>query len=183
MATEMICKDVVFHFNKKHLEDPTIPMWCLKTKGQTFYVNHVDCEIPWSTKETPDNPSTKGSLKIKDCVLIIDDNNNATLKKVRLIDKMMVKSEPLYTTRIIFGYQSPMHVALNNKEYEHSKFKKIKGSCGSSFVVCDMLEKVEVTHASLKYDFRVLMPNEDYHKQYDGKKDHIVSKEPEDYYG
>jgi hypothetical protein len=69
----------VFHFNKGHLQDPTIPMWVLKTKGQTFYVNHVVCNAPWSTKETPDNPATKGSLKVKDVDLTIDHDDNALL--------------------------------------------------------------------------------------------------------
>lgn len=77
----MKCKEVIFHFNKKHLEDSSIPMWVLKTKGKTYYVDHVDCNKSWSTKETPDNPSTKGSLKIKDCVLTINDGV-ATISKV-----------------------------------------------------------------------------------------------------
>ena len=49
-------------------------MWVLKAKGQTFYVNHVDCRAGWNTKETPDNPSTKGSIKIKDCILTIEND-------------------------------------------------------------------------------------------------------------
>lgn len=77
----MTCKEVVFHFNKKHLEDPEIPMWILKAKGQTFYVDHVDCDKGWSTKETPDNPSTKGSLRVKKCILTID-NGVATITNV-----------------------------------------------------------------------------------------------------
>ncbi len=40
------CKELVFHFNKKHLEDPEVPMWVLKAHGVTFYVNHIDAEIP-----------------------------------------------------------------------------------------------------------------------------------------
>ncbi len=79
---EYACKDVVFHFNKKHLEDPSIPMWVLKTHGETFYVDHVECQIPWSTKETPDNPHTKGSIKVKDALLQIDADNCATLTKL-----------------------------------------------------------------------------------------------------
>ena len=58
------CDDVVFHFNKKHLENPIIPPWVLKAKGQTFYAQHVECHKGWSTKETPDNPSTKGSINM-----------------------------------------------------------------------------------------------------------------------
>jgi hypothetical protein len=78
---ECACKDIIFHFNKKHLEDQTIPMWVLKTKGQTYYVNHVTCDAPWSTKESLDNPHTKGSLRVKNCMLIIDADSNALIKK------------------------------------------------------------------------------------------------------
>ena len=77
--TAQICKEVIFHFNKQHLVDSSIPMWVLKTKGQTFYVQHVDCQVGWNTKETPDNPHTKGAIKIKNCVLSID-NNVATIR-------------------------------------------------------------------------------------------------------
>lgn len=58
-------------------------MWCLKTKGQTYYVDHVDCNVPWSTKETSDNPHTKGSIKIKHCRIIIDDDNCATIDQIK----------------------------------------------------------------------------------------------------
>lgn len=59
--------EIIFHFNKKHLEDNNIPMWAIKTKGETYYVHHVDMEksVGFSTKETPDNPHTKGSIKFK----------------------------------------------------------------------------------------------------------------------
>lgn len=67
----------MFHFNKKHLEDNTIPMWVIKTKGLTYYVNHVTSNASWTTKETPDNPATKGSLKFKNVDLQIDEENNA----------------------------------------------------------------------------------------------------------
>lgn len=69
----------MFHFNKGHLQDPSIPMWVLKSKGYTHYVNHVDFKhINFSTKETPNNPSTKGSIKCKG-YLYIDDDNNALI--------------------------------------------------------------------------------------------------------
>lgn len=64
----------MFHFNKAHLTDPSIPMWVIKAKGQTYYVDHVDADCPWSTKETPDNSHTKGSIKFKDATLIIEDS-------------------------------------------------------------------------------------------------------------
>lgn len=55
-------------------------MWILKTKGQTFYVDHVDCQVGWNTKETPDNPATKGAIKIKNCLLTIE-NGEAVITK------------------------------------------------------------------------------------------------------
>lgn len=68
------CKEVIFHFNKGFLQDPSIPMWVIKTKGQTYYVDHVNSEgVNWSTKETPDNPATKGSIKFKKVNLEIVD--------------------------------------------------------------------------------------------------------------
>ena len=73
------CDSIVFHFNKKHLEDSAVPMWILKAKGITYYVNHVDCQCSWSTKETPDNPATKGAIKIKKAHLKIDDSNCAVI--------------------------------------------------------------------------------------------------------
>lgn len=49
------------------LQDASVPMWVIKAKGETYYVDHVDVEsgIGFSTKETPDNPHTKGSIKFK----------------------------------------------------------------------------------------------------------------------
>jgi hypothetical protein len=48
-----------------HLQDQTIPMWVIKHKGVTYYIDHLVSNVGFSTKETPDNPHTKGSLKIK----------------------------------------------------------------------------------------------------------------------
>jgi hypothetical protein len=74
-----VCKnsEIVFHFNKKHLEDPNIPMWVVKCKGETHYVHHVNVDkgVGFSTKETPDNTSTKGSIKFKGILKIINDGN------------------------------------------------------------------------------------------------------------
>lgn len=169
----MYCKEIVFHFNKKHLEDPTVPMWILKTKGETYYVSHVDCQAPWSTKETPNNAHTKGSIKIKDAVLSINDNNEATISKPGLIDKIKLRNQKQTAARIIFTPDGPMHKALLNNEFEHSKFKLIQGACTSSFVICDLLNKGEAVLAKLKYEFRILQPNEVYYQAYDQKGDKI----------
>lgn len=69
---------MVFHFNKGHLIDPKIPMWVLKLKGKTYYVNHVTANAKWSTKESIDS-STKGSIKFKNVKVLIDDENNAEI--------------------------------------------------------------------------------------------------------
>ena len=65
---------VIFHYNKKHNEDQSVPCWILKVKGETHYVNHVEIApgVGFSTKETPDNPHTKGALKIKGCLTLIE---------------------------------------------------------------------------------------------------------------
>jgi hypothetical protein len=75
---------VVFHFNKGHLKDPTIPMWVIKHKGNTHYVNHLDVSegVGFSTKETPDNPHTKGSMKFKGNLTLYEEDN----KQMALIE-------------------------------------------------------------------------------------------------
>ena len=59
------------------MEDTTIPMWVVKSKGQTHYVHHVDVDkgVGFSTKETPDNPSTKGSIKFKGILDLITEGD------------------------------------------------------------------------------------------------------------
>ena len=76
-------REIVFHFNKKHLEDSNIPMWTIKCCGETYYVNHVDVEpgVGFSTKETSDNFSTKGSIKFK-AQLIIEEKENVITAKI-----------------------------------------------------------------------------------------------------
>lgn len=57
------------------MKDPSIPMWVIKTKGETHYVEHVDFEnVSFSTKETPDNLHTKGSLKFKAALEFLPGN-------------------------------------------------------------------------------------------------------------
>lgn len=75
-------EEIVFHFNKKHIQDPTIPMWVVKCRGDTHYVDHVDVSpgIGFSTKETPDNPHTKGSIKFKGQLSISVEQNKTTAK-------------------------------------------------------------------------------------------------------
>ena len=150
-------------------------MWVLKFHGETYYVNHVECNVPWSTKETPNNSHTKGSIKVKDVLLTIDDDNNANLTNLTIFDKIRLRNQKLGITRIMFRPNSAIHNALKKNELKHSPFKNILGRCATGFVICDLLDKSELTFATLKYDdFRVLQPNESYYQEYDDVKgDHI----------
>jgi hypothetical protein len=150
-------------------------MWVLKFHGETYYVNHVECNISWSTKETPDNSHTKGSIKVKEVLLTIDDDNNANLTQLTIFDKIRLRNQKLGITRIMFRPHSDIHKALQRNEFKHSPFKNILGRCATGFVICDLLDKAELTFATLKYDdFRVVQPNESYYKEYDDVKgDHI----------
>ena len=71
-------REIVVHYNKKHNQDQSVPPWVVKTKGKSYYVNHIDVSegVGFSTKETPDNPHTKGSLKFKGKFKIIVEDGN-----------------------------------------------------------------------------------------------------------
>ena len=155
-------------------------MWVLKFHGETLYVDHVDCSIPWSTKETPDNNHTKGSIKVKDCLLRINDSNEATISELTLFDKIRLRNQKLGITRIMFRPNSDIHKALQKNEYKHSPFKNILGRCATGFVICDLLNRSDLTMAGLKYtnDFRVVKPNESYYEMYDNIKEENI---PVDY--
>ena len=165
----MVCKEVVFHFNKKHLEDPTIPMWVLKTKGKTYYVAHVECNMSWSTKETPDNPHTKGSFKFKDCHLTIDENNEATIRAATKHDKSRLHNAAKGITRVITTVGHALQEKLKQLGIKHGPIKRIGGACTTTFYVTDILDKSELTMLTLAMPvgFRELMPNEAYYRMYD----------------
>lgn len=147
-------------------------MWVLKTHGETFYVNHVEADMPWSTKETPDNNHTKGSIKFKEVLLQIDADNCARLSKLSVINKIRLRNQKLGITRIMFRPGTSLVRALKEGEFKHSPFKNIEGACTTSFVICDILKKEEMTLLALKYanQFRILMPNEGYYQAYDSKE-------------
>ena len=155
-------------------------MWVVKTQGETFYVNHVTADMPWSTKETPDNSHTKGSLKFKEVLLQIDAENCATLSQLTAFDRIRLRNQKLGITRIMFDWGSKMHTALAANEFKHSPFKNVQGSCGTSYVICDLLRKEEATFAALKYQFRILMPNESYYQFYDSKEKYMEDFDEDD---
>jgi hypothetical protein len=144
-------------------------MWVVKAKGKTYYVNHFTCEIPFSTKETPENNHTKGSIKIKECLLTIDADNNATASVLHLHDKVRLKNQERGITRIIFS--GNFDKILKEENIKHSPFKTMYGDCGSRWVICDLLDQKQLVWLGLKYDitklFRVLQANEQYYRAYD----------------
>ncbi len=174
---EYHCKDIVFHFNKAHLTDQTIPMWVLKFHGETYYVNHVECNVPWSTKETPDNPHTKGSIKVKDCLLQIDENNEAKISPITVIDKFRLRNQKLGITRVMVSERNwggtKLRDLLKEKKIKHGPIKSIGGACTTTFYVTDIYNESDVTYLALMLtdtDFRKLMPNEGYYRMYDDPK-------------
>lgn len=80
METKVIFHDndvqrIVFHFNKAHNQDQAIPPWIVKHKGQTYYINHMDSKVGFSTKETPDNEHTKAAIMFRGKLSIIEQDN------------------------------------------------------------------------------------------------------------
>lgn len=166
---EMICEEIVFHFNKKHLEDPSVPMWVLKAKGKSIYVNHVSCFAPWSTKETPDNASTKGSIKIKKALLKIDDNN-AEITTATEADIRRIKAQSKGYVRITWSGNQTVKRYLNS--VSHTTIKKFNGGCGSVYYVCDIKSEEEAVAMELAIwgTFKRLLPTDYLYKCYDDPK-------------
>lgn len=161
-------------------------MWVVKCKGESFYVNHVSCSLPWSTKETPDNTRTKGSIKLKECLLTIDDDNCAEITVLTPSDKVRLHNRERGITRIIFrGFQFEGYLKEDN--IKHSPFKRIAAGCGSTWTVCDILRETEMTLLAIKYpgQFRVLKENENYYRAYGNKEewDQLVKEADAEIYG
>lgn len=71
---------VVFHYNRQHNTDRTIPAWVVKHKGKSYYVNHLESDVGFNTKETPTSPHTRGSLQFKGILEIINVDGIITAK-------------------------------------------------------------------------------------------------------
>lgn len=170
MTVEIACKDAVFHFNKHHLVDPTTPMWVLKTGGRTFYVNHVDCKMGWSTKETPDNPSTKGSIKISKALLTINDDNEAELRPLTNGDLSRIMANKRNYARILVSdRKDELRQYLEDHSIAHGQIQQISGGCGRIFDLIDIKRREDMVLISLVFQncYRILQPNEIYYRTYD----------------
>ena len=172
---EYSAKQVLFNFNKKHLEDQHIPMWMLTFSGEQYYVDHVDCRLPWSTRERPDHPSTKGTIVLKNCLVTIDEENCAIISELTEADKIRLKNREKGITRIIIPWVSHKKVTevFKNNKIKHGPIKTITGACTNTFYVTDILDKKHMTMLSLSLgtaDYRILQENESYYKMYDDPK-------------
>ena len=75
------CRTIDFHFNKGSLEFPFLPMWTVKAQGKTFYIHHLDSNVPFSTRELPEG-STRGMIRFRNCNLLIDSEGTAILSPI-----------------------------------------------------------------------------------------------------
>ena len=173
MTVEIACKTVVFHFNKHHLVDPTTPMWIIKANGQTMYVDHVEANLPWSTKETASNTHTKGSIKFKNALLTIDDQNCATLTHLTSSELTRLRAIKQPHARIIVTSRfDEIAKWLRENEIKHGSIKTITGECGSYFQLCDIERKEDIVMMALIFNnsYRILQPNEIYYRTYEDRQ-------------
>jgi hypothetical protein len=151
-------------------------MWVVKAKGETYYVEHVECSVPWNTKETPDNTHTKGSIKVLNCLVTIDDDNCAKISELTDVDRVRIRNAERGITRVIIKgsyWVSLLKEKIKDYGIKHGPFKHITGACTSSFYITDIFDKEAVLMLQLALtstDFRVLKPNESYYKVYDDPK-------------
>ena len=173
---------MVFHFNKKHLEDQTIPMWVVKARGESYYVDHVSCELPWSTKETPSNSHTKGSIKIKKCLLVIDQENCATITQLTPEDEQRLdrKQNPV---RFITSRGALLRRLLEQLQIGYDTVKTFGGGCSTTWYVGQIYTEAELLMLQLTIsDLRILKPNEEYYRMYDQYADEdYIDENWEDY--
>lgn len=73
---------IVFHYNKAHNQDKTIAPWVVKHKGSTYYVNHMNSTVGFSTKETPDNEHTKASIMFRGKLEIIQEADGQIIANI-----------------------------------------------------------------------------------------------------
>jgi hypothetical protein len=157
-------------------------MWVVKTKGESYYVHHVDCTVPWSTKETPNNSHTKGSIKVKNCLLVIDEENCATIQKLTSSDLLRLKKKN--SVRVITHFGTELRSALHN--IKHGDIKMFYGSCSTTYYVVDLFNKDDLPMLLLGWSkphnaIRVLMPNEEYYKLYDSTTKDSINIDEEDW--
>lgn len=180
---EQAARDCVFHFNKKHLEDPSIPMWVLKFSGKTYYVNHVECLVPWSTKETPDSSHTKGAIKIKRPLIRIKDSNEAEIlpcTKEDLARLRAAKKKKYHARILVHNRKGELREFLETNSISHGEIREQRGACGTRYDVMDIATQEDMVLLALAFhgSYRILQENEYHYKAYDDPSIDFV----DDYY-
>ena len=142
-------------------------------KGQTYYVEHVSADLPWTTKETPDNVRTKGALKFKNCNVQIFEDNTAMIKVLTEADVRRIRFKKNGLVRLVIGsyfFQTVMD-AIRFQGFWHGPTKQIGTGCGRSAYLVDIREK-DVLMLTLQHreSFTVIPPNHPYFKLYDDDK-------------
>lgn len=145
-------------------------MWVIKAKGESYYVEHVECNVPWSTKETPDNNHTKGSIKIKRCHLVIDEHNVAHLNELTPeIEQRLSQTKTII--RVITRWGNKLKEACSMLGHRN-EIKFVGGGCGTVFYITEFNSQEEYVMFKMACDaadLRELKPNEDYYKMYDAQ--------------
>ena len=175
---ELACKDIVFHFNKKHLEDTTVPMWILMAKGKTYYVDHVTSDLPWTTKETPLNVRTKGAIKFKNALLRLE---NGSAEITELTEEDRERLSALLPIRIHFRYKNEFLWLLQHNEIKHGPCMMYSGGCGRNSYVIE-IAKDDLTMLAMAYpnQFEILPEDNPYYVWYgEGKNGKEVFLNPE----
>lgn len=148
-------------------------MWVVKAKGETYYVNHVDCTVPWSTKETSDNPHTKGSIKIKNCLVKIDDDNSAVITQLTKVDEIRLNGQK-FMTRFITSKGSSLKELLTSLNLDHGPIKLRGGGCHTTWYITELSEEdaaILLLNWTSVANIRALKPNEEYYKWYTSQVD------------
>ncbi len=152
-------------------------MWVVKARGESYYVEHVTCSLSWTTKETPDNSHTKGSIKIKNCLLTIDSENSAEIKELTEIDRVRLWNQERGIRRVVVKEGPDLwkfQNAVKQLKTKHSPIKSIGGACSSRFYITDILDPKHFSLLSLALaevaSFRELKPNEGYYRWYSDPK-------------
>ena len=138
-------------------------------KGKTYYVDHVTSDLPWTTKETPDNIRTKGAIKFKDCLLTIDEDNCASIKRLTVHDVARLRNQEQGITRIITTDRALLAKTLKNSNITHGPIKIYSATCSTTWHVCDIMDEKSLTILGLAMagKYRILTPNDFYYKWYD----------------
>ena len=139
-------------------------------KGKTYYVDHVTSDLPWTTKETPDNIRTKGAIKFKDCLLTIDEDNCANVTVLTEHDIIRLRNKENGITRIELDWEVGNAFAnIVKGKVRHGPIKRIPGACGSIYYITDILSPKDMTILGLMLPgkYREIMPNEPTYKYYD----------------